>query len=437
VTYTDSERGQALLLMVAAMLAVLLGAIVLGGVARGVAAQGDGQRAADLGALAGARTMHEDYGRLFEPVLLDDRPNPRHLERGTYLERARRVAEQTAWRNGARAIRVSFPGADRMAPVRIRVTVGDALRVADRQEIPLIVRAEAELVPPGGAAPGGTGAAGEYAGPFAVRQGKPMRPDVAGAFDRLFAAARSDGVALLVVSAFRSDVEQARLFAARPDPRWVARPGTSLHRLGTELDLGPASAYGWLAANAPHFGFVKRNAWEPWHFGWSLNAASAGAAAGGGSADGSRHRAMPGFVPDRLAPAISRAAQRWNVSAALLAAQLYVESGFNPFARSPAGAQGIAQFMPGTARRYGLADPFDADRAIGAQAHLMRDLLRRFASVPLALAAYNAGEGAVARCNCSHPFPETAAYVAKILGLLGGAGEPGGGAAGLTIRLVR
>jgi soluble lytic murein transglycosylase-like protein len=73
------------------------------------------------------------------------------------------------------------------------------------------------------------------------------------------------------------------------------------------------------------------------------------------------------------------------VSGALLAAQLYVESHFNPFARSPAGAQGIAQFMPGTAAAYGLTNPFDADRAIDAQAHLMRDLLRVFASVPLAL----------------------------------------------------
>jgi soluble lytic murein transglycosylase-like protein len=62
-----------------------------------------------------------------------------------------------------------------------------------------------------------------------------------------------------------------------------------------------------------------------------------------------------------------------------------VESHFNPFARSPAGAQGIAQFMPGTAAAYGLTNPFDADRAIDAQAHLMRDLLRVFASVPLAL----------------------------------------------------
>jgi soluble lytic murein transglycosylase-like protein len=142
-------------------------------------------------------------------------------------------------------------------------------------------------------------------------------------------------------------------------------------------------------------------------------------------------------VPERFAPMLARAAQRWSVSAALLAAQLYAESGFNPFATSPAGAQGIAQFMPGTARAYGLRDPFDAEQAIDAQAHLMRDLLRQFASVPLALAAYNAGPAPVARCGCIPPYPETRGYVARILGLLNGAGDIALADAGLDVRLVR
>jgi soluble lytic murein transglycosylase-like protein len=107
----------------------------------------------------------------------------------------------------------------------------------------------------------------------------------------------------------------------------------------------------------------------------------------------------------------------------LLAAQLYAESGFNPFATSGAGAQGIAQFMPGTARSYALKDPYDPVAAIAAQAHLMSDLLKRFGKVHLALAAYNAGSGAVERAGGVPPFAETRAYVARILGLLGGAGE--------------
>ena len=99
------------------------------------------------------------------------------------------------------------------------------------------------------------------------------------------------------------------------------------------------------------------------------------------------------------------------------------ESGFDPSAVSPAGAQGIAQFMPGTAAAYGLRDPFDPEAAIDAQARLMADLLRQLrGSIPLALAAYNAGPGAVAPCMCIPAYPETQAYVARILALLRGSG---------------
>src|SRR5262249_58734058 len=116
---------------------------------------------------------------------------------------------------------------------------------------------------------------------------------------------------------------------------------------------------------------------------------------------------LPSFVPAAFRDPILRSASRWNVSAGLLAAQLMAESGFNPSARSPAGALGIAQFMPGTAASYRLRNPFDPVAAIDAQAHLMSDLLRPFHSVPLALAAYNAGSGAVARCSCIPPYPHT------------------------------
>jgi len=144
---------------------------------------------------------------------------------------------------------------------------------------------------------------------------------------------------------------------------------------------------------------------------------------------------LPSFVPAAYAPALSHAAQRWNVSATLLAAQLYAESNFNPLAISGAGAQGIAQFMPGTAAAIGLADPFDAERAIDAQAHLMRDLLRRFPAIPLALAAYNAGPTPVAACGCVPANGESPGYVARILGLMAGAGASGAEAP-LEVRLV-
>jgi soluble lytic murein transglycosylase-like protein len=128
-------------------------------------------------------------------------------------------------------------------------------------------------------------------------------------------------------------------------------------------------------------------------------------------------------VPAQFRAPIMASAARWNVSAGLLAAQLMAESNFNPGAVSPAGALGIAQFIPSTAASYGLSDPFDPVAAIDAQAHLMSDLLGQFGSVPLALAAYNAGPGAVAACSCVPPYPETQAYVARILSLLDGAGE--------------
>src|SRR5204862_894028 len=105
-------------------------------------------------------------------------------------------------------------------------------------------------------------AGGGYSGPLAYRQGEGMRPDVAVAFDRMAAAASTAGLTLIVNSGFRSDAEQAALFAAHPDPRWVAPPGHSLHRCATELDLGPPSAYGWLDANARRFGFLRRYSWE-------------------------------------------------------------------------------------------------------------------------------------------------------------------------------
>jgi len=300
--------------------------------------------------------------------------------------------------------------------------------------------AEAELAPPAGLGPAAFASGGGYDGPLAHRQGKPMRPDVAPAFDRMAAAARRDGVDLVIASGFRSDAEQAILFARHPDPKWVAPPGESLHRNATELDLGPAAAYPWLAANAPRFHFVMRYAWEPWHWGYALSPRSSprpAAAAGSGAAGDRARPGLPDFVPHRFAPALNAAAQRWSVSATLLAAQIYAESGFNPFAISSAGAQGIAQFMPGTARGMGLADPFDPDQAIDAQAHLMRDLLRRFGAVALALAAYNAGPGPVSACGCVPPYPETRGYVARILGLMNGAGEPVARGTGLIVRLVR
>jgi hypothetical protein len=436
-----SERAQVLVLLLGAVLALVFGIGVLGAFGKALLGKGRHQRAADLAAISAARSMRDDFTRLFEPAFDEHgQPNPRHLEKSEYLARARSTAVEFAARNGAdaRSVTVAFLDGQSFAPLRVRVTLRGSVPIRATggrgEEVPIRARAEAELTPPG--AVGGItdleASGGGYAGPLSRRQGKPMRPDVARAFDRMVTAARSDGISLIVNSGYRSNAEQAELYARHPDPKWVAPPGRSLHRLGTELDLGPPSAYRWLARNARRFHFVQRYGWEPWHYGYVLNPRSTPDNYRRAGRAGDGRSAVPAFVPTRFQVPITRTASRWNVSAALLAAQLYVESNFNPFAVSRAGARGIAQFMPGTARLYGLRDPLDPEAAINAQGHLMRDLLRRFGSVPLALAGYNAGAGAVARCGCVPPHPETLAYVARILGLMGGAGVVDGGSAGGT-----
>ena len=343
------------MLLVGALAALLVGVLVLGAVARGVAREAAAQRAVDLAALAGARAMHEANPRLFEPATIDGVPNPRHLTRDAYLALARDAAERVARANGASTRRSAFPDGATFAPVRIRVAAREVVEVRrgeERRRVPIAVAAEAELAP----AMFDVATGGGYDGPLAYRQGKPMRPDVALAFDRMAEAARADGVTLLVTSGYRSDAEQAELFRLHPDPKWVAPPGTSLHRNATELDLGPPVGLRLAGGQrARRFHFIQRYAHEPWHFGYTLNPRSSPRpGAGDGGHQGS---AVPAFVPARFAPMLARAAQRWNVSAALLAAQIYAESNFNPFAQSPAGAQGIAQFMPGTAAGDGPRRP--------------------------------------------------------------------------------
>jgi hypothetical protein len=435
------QRGQALPALLGAGLILILAALALAAIGGAATGKGRVQRAADLAALSAARSMRDDVSRLLAPASLPDgRPNPRDLSRGEYLSRARLAALDAARRNGVdpARLRISFPDDASTPPLQARVTVvaqidperlpgGD--RLDDRRPIRVAASAVAEASAPSSSWTGMPPVAegGGYSGPLVYRDGEGMRPDVAVAYDRMAAAARRAALDLVVVSGFRSDAEQAELFARHPDPRWVAPPGHSLHRCATELDLGPSSAYGWLLANAPRYGFLHRYSWEPWHFGYiagpppcseagdTISPGGEGESLAGGSD-------LPAFVPEQYRAPLLHSGSRWNVSPGLLAAQLMTESGFNPRAVSPAGALGIAQFMAATARSYGLSDPFDPIAAIDAQAHLMSDLLQRFHSVPLALAAYNAGAGAVAACGCVPPYPETRAYVARILALADGAG---------------
>ncbi|SEL18214.1 Cell wall-associated hydrolase, NlpC family [Blastococcus sp. DSM 46786] len=109
-----------------------------------------------------------------------------------------------------------------------------------------------------------------------------------------------------------------------------------------------------------------------------------------------------------------RAAGRHGVDASLLAAVAQQESGFDTAAVSPAGAQGLMQFMPATAKGLGV-DAFDPSSAVDGAARYLGSLTRQFGSTELALAAYNAGPGTVSRYGGIPPYPETQNYVRSVM----------------------
>ncbi|WP_027157654.1 transglycosylase SLT domain-containing protein [Methylobacter luteus] len=121
----------------------------------------------------------------------------------------------------------------------------------------------------------------------------------------------------------------------------------------------------------------------------------------------------------KYADMIAQAAVRHQVDAKLLHAVIQAESAYDATAVSSAGAVGLMQLMPATARRYGVTDRRDPDQNINGGTRYLKDLLRMFDSnLNLAVAAYNAGENAVIRYhNSIPPYPETRNYVKQVLAL--------------------
>ncbi len=121
-------------------------------------------------------------------------------------------------------------------------------------------------------------------------------------------------------------------------------------------------------------------------------------------------------VSGQFSDQINAAAQKYGVDPALLKGLIRQESNFNPNAKSPAGAAGLCQLMPGTAAALGCTNPLDPAQAIDAGAKYLSQQLKAFGGDPRkALAAYNAGPGAVQRYGGVPPYAETQNYVRSVM----------------------
>jgi hypothetical protein len=134
---------------------------------------------------------------------------------------------------------------------------------------------------------------------------------------------------------------------------------------------------------------------------------------------------MP-YTTEQLKQIARQKARDFGVNPAVFERLIAAESGWNPSVVSPAGAQGLGQLMPATARGLGVSNPSDPVQNLTGSARYLSQQLKRFGSYPKALAAYNAGPGNVERYGGIPPFKETRNYVDKILG---GAAVPTGGSA--------
>lgn len=121
-------------------------------------------------------------------------------------------------------------------------------------------------------------------------------------------------------------------------------------------------------------------------------------------------------VPGPYGAAIAQAAGAHQVDPQLVRAVMTAESGGNPQAKSPVGAIGLMQLMPGTAKSLGVADPFDPKQNLEGGAKYLSELTTKY-GLEKGVAAYNAGPGAVEKYDGVPPYPETQHYVKKVLSL--------------------
>lgn len=197
-----------------------------------------------------------------------------------------------------------------------------------------------------------------------------------------------------------------------------------LQKLAAELRGGPAGFAAALAqASAPSDGTASATPGRI-AIGQTTLPQTALASYGTATPDGSGPASAAGVgspsatgAGAQYTPLIEAAAARNGVDPAVLHGLIQQESGFDPSSRSSAGAEGLTQLMPSTATSLGVSDPLDPTQSIEGGARYLGEMLRRFGgNVEEALAAYNAGPGAVQRYGGIPPYTETQQYVSKVLG---------------------
>ncbi|MFP2957563.1 transglycosylase SLT domain-containing protein [Myxococcus sp. 1LA] len=176
--------------------------------------------------------------------------------------------------------------------------------------------------------------------------------------------------------------------------------------------------------NTGYYGPLTRAAFEKLGANVSRGGGTSSAQGTGGTQGPAKgNNDLSGFSSNKYDNLINEMSQKYNVPARLIKAVIQQESTFNPNARSGAGAAGLMQLMPGTARDLGVTDRTDPRQSIeGGTKYLSQQLKRFNGDVKLALAAYNAGPGNVSKYGGVPPFKETQDYVRKITGWYNGAG---------------
>jgi soluble lytic murein transglycosylase-like protein len=207
-----------------------------------------------------------------------------------------------------------------------------------------------------------------------------------------------------------------RALALNPRRQTTAAPATSFANTLSQAQAQSSADQTAASVRPPTaLGQTRASAAAAWTAASRLSAPSA---SGTGRAQTVSTALQPvGSGPLPYADLIASAARRHGVDPALLAALVKQESNFNPTAKSGAGARGLTQLMDATARGLGVTDSFDPAQALEGGAKFLGGLLKQFkGDERLALAAYNAGPGAVQKYGGIPPYEETQRYVPKVLG---------------------